>query len=173
MRKASSLTLRLGIFFYDILRVFFLLALLAGVTGDPSGPGGMFQGAPGGLSFPYMVYAAPNALFPLMSLFLLIRPGESTAFIPLYMTGKVISVTALAGWALFAFLKLKSFPPFMLLFFFLGAADLTTVAGMALLNLALGGRAGSGSAGFCPAGPGSIDIAPEEPVQTTGGEGEK
>jgi hypothetical protein len=137
MRKASSLTLRLGIFFYDILRVLFLLALLIGVTGDPSGPGGMFQGAPDGLRFPYVVYAAPNALFPLMSFFLLIRPGESKAFVPLYMTGKVISVAALVSWALFAFLKLRGFPPFMLLLFFLGVADLTTVAGTALLNAAL------------------------------------
>ncbi|MDR2768099.1 MAG: hypothetical protein LBB82_07215 [Treponema sp.] len=156
MRKASSLTLRLGIFFYDILRVFFLLALLAGVTGDPSGPGGMFQGAPDGLRFPYMVYAAPNALFSIMSFFLLIRSGESKAFVPLYITGKVISVTALVSWALFAFLKLRGFPPFMLLLFFLGAADLTTVAGTALLNAA------SPAAG-----------AAEWPVQTTDREGEK
>jgi hypothetical protein len=156
MRKASSLTLRLGICFYDILRVFFLLALLAGVTGDLSGPGGMFQGAPDGLRFPYMLYAAPNALFPLMSLFLLIRPGESRAFVPLYMTGKLVSVAALAGWALFAFLKLRGFPPVMLLLFFLGAADLTTTAGTALLNAAS-----------------HTADATERPFQTTNGEGEK
>jgi hypothetical protein len=157
MRKASSLTLRLGIFFYDILRGFFLLTLLAGVTGDPSGPGGMFQGAPDGLRFPYMMYASPNALFPLMSLFLLIRSAQSKAFVPLYMTGKVISVAALGGWAFFAFLKLRGLPPFMLLLFFLGAADLTTVAGTALLNFA--SRAD--------------DSAVEQPAQTTDGEGEK
>jgi hypothetical protein len=156
MRKASSLTLRLGIFFYDILRVFFLLTLLAGVTGDPSGPGGMFQGAPDGLRFPYMVYASPNALFPLMSLFLLIRPGRSKTFAPLYMTGKVISAAALAGWAFFAFLKLRGFPPFMRLFFFLGAADLTTVAGTVLLNFT--SRAADNT---------------KRPAQTTNGEGEK
>jgi hypothetical protein len=155
MRKASSLTLRLGIFFYDILRVFFLVTLLAGVTGDPSGPGGMFQGVPDGIRFPYMVYAAPGALFPLMAFFLLIRPGESRAFVPLYMTGKVISAAALAGWAFFAFAKLHGFLPVMRLFSFLGAADLTTVAGTALLNFT--SRA---------------DDA-ERPAQTTDGEGEK
>ncbi|MDR2049632.1 MAG: hypothetical protein LBP69_09285 [Treponema sp.] len=155
MRKASSLTLRLGIFFYDSLRVFFLLALLAGVTGDPSGPGGMFQGAPDGIRFPYILYAAPNALFPLISLFLLIRPGESAAFIPLYITGKAISIAALAGWVFFAFLKLRSLPPFILLFFCLGAADITAAAGTALLNFTLRKNAAEG------------------PVQAADGEGEK
>jgi hypothetical protein len=183
MRKASSLTLRLGIFFYDILRVFFLLTLLAGVTGDPSGPGGMFQGAPGGIRFPYMVYASPNALFPLMAFFLLIRPGESAAFVPLYMTGKAVSAAALAGWALFAFVKLRGFPPFMLLFFFLGAADLTTIAGTALLNL----RGSAPKAGFCQTAvngagdstgkAGVTGIAgasgAEQPARETDGEGEK
>jgi hypothetical protein len=155
MRKTSSLTLRLGIFFYDILRVFFLLALLAGVTGDTSGPAGMFQGSPDGIRFPYMIYAAPNALFPLMSLFLLIRPSESAAFIPLYMTGKIISTAALAGWALFAFLKLKSLPPIVLLFFCLGAADITSAVGTALLNFTL------------------RKTAPEQAEQAPDGEGEK
>ncbi|MDR2144230.1 MAG: hypothetical protein LBP29_07665 [Treponema sp.] len=155
MRKASSLTLRLGIFFYDSLRIFFLLALLVRVTGDPSGPGGMFQGTPDGMRFPYIIYAAPNALFPLMAFFLLIRPAESAAFVPLYITGKIISMAALAGWVLFAFLKLRSLPPFILLFFCLGAADITAAAGTALLNLTPRKTAG------------------EQPVQTPDGEGEK
>jgi hypothetical protein len=155
MRKASSLTLRLGIFFYDSLRVFFLLALLAGVTGNPSGPGGMFHGAPDGIPFPYIIYAAPNALFPLISFFLLIRPVESAAFASLYITGKAISTAALAGWAVFAFLGQGSLPPFILLFFCLGAADITAVAGTALLNVSL------------------RKTAAEQPVQMPDGEGEK
>jgi hypothetical protein len=168
MRKASSFTLRLGIFFYDSLRVFFLLTLLAGVAGDPSGPGGMFQGAPDGIRFPYIIYAAPNALFPLMAFFLLIRPGESAAFIPLYISGKVISTAALAGWVLFAFLKLKSLPVFILLFFCLGAADITAAAGMALLNSTLRKTADStGSADNVGTG------AAEDSGQTADGEGEK
>jgi hypothetical protein len=154
MRKASSLTLRLGIFFYDSLRVFFLLALLSGVTGDPSGPGGMFQGAPDGIRFPYILYAAPNALFPLLSFFLLIRPGESAAFIPLYITGKIISTAALAGWIFSVFLKLNGLPPLLLLFFCLGAADTTAAAGTALLNVTL------------------RKTAAEQPPQITDGEGE-
>ncbi|MDR0402337.1 MAG: hypothetical protein LBH35_01965 [Treponema sp.] len=147
MRKASGFTLRLGILFYDCLRVFFLLALLAGVTGDLSGPGGMFQGTPDGMRFPYMVYAAPNALFPLMSFFLLIRPGESAAFIPLYTTGKAISLAAFAAWVLSAFTRLHGFPPGMFLFFFLGAADIITMAGMFVFRFA--SYSGAPEPGFC------------------------
>jgi hypothetical protein len=128
-----------------------------------------------------MVYAAPGALFPLMAFFLLIRPGESTAFVPLYITGKVISAATIAGWALFAFIRLGGFPPFMLLFFFLGAADLTTIAGTALLNL----RGSAPKAGFCQTAVATGDgvgtnggstgdsAVAEQPVQETGGEGEK
>jgi hypothetical protein len=88
-----------------------------------------------------------------MAFFLLIRPGESAAFVPLYITGKIISTAALAGWVLFAFLKLGTLPPFVLLFFCLGAADITAAAGTALLNVTL------------------RKTAAEQPVQTTGGEG--
>ncbi|MDR1506187.1 MAG: hypothetical protein LBI67_03705 [Treponema sp.] len=134
MRKSSSLTLRLAIFLYDCLRVFFLLALLAIAAGDPSGPGGMFQGAPDVIRFPHVLYAAPNALFPLMSLFLFMRPAGSMAFIPLYITGKAVATAALSGWVLFACLKPQGLPPVALLFLFLGAADVTSMAGMALFS---------------------------------------
>jgi hypothetical protein len=144
--RAPSLPLCLALLVYDCLRLLFLLAFLAAFLAAPGGPAGMFQGLPE-VSFPYIAFIAPNALFPLMSLFLLIRFGESKAFIPLYISGKVISAAALAGWIVSTVLRLKGFPPFMRWSFFLCTADLASVAGAVLLGLdGIGGRAGSSAA---------------------------
>lgn len=53
--------------------------------------------------FPYLVYVVPNALFPLMGFFLLIRPREYKAFIPLYLAGKTIVIVSVFGWTVFSF----------------------------------------------------------------------
>jgi hypothetical protein len=55
------------------------------------------------LAFPLLVYIAPNALFPLMALFLLLKPEEYRSYIVLYMAGKVLAAAAGVGWVIFSF----------------------------------------------------------------------
>jgi hypothetical protein len=139
-------TVRTAVFIYDCSRLLFLLTL---VTAFYSGPAG-FEDA--GRSFPWMMYAAPNALFPLMSFFLLIRFEISKAYIPLYISGKILSLLCMFLWM--GFSLYRQFPPppeeawafqrlaeaFLdILYrmgwaFFLGAADLGSVLGMTLLG---------------------------------------
>jgi hypothetical protein len=131
MSKIPGVILRFMIFAYDSLRLLFILALLKVFLEAPSGPLGEFSGLPGGLEFPLIAFSAPNALFPLMSLFLLIRAAASRGFIPLYATGKVVCAAALGAWFLFALGKDLSYPRWPAL---LCVADLATAAGSALLK---------------------------------------
>lgn len=121
--------MHLVLFVYDCLRLFFLLSLLALSAGSSGG----FLGISGGAGFPFMVYAAPNALFPLMSFFLMIRPAESRAFAPLYASGKIIAAAALSAWIVLAVLRRGAISPAWA--FFLGAADLASAAGAVLLKV--------------------------------------
>ncbi|MDR2630005.1 MAG: hypothetical protein LBC60_03680 [Spirochaetaceae bacterium] len=86
--------LRLGLLLYDFFRLLFMLELL--ITVIPLGE------SPEASWFPYLVYAVPNALFPLMGFFLLIRPEEYRAYISLYLAGKIIVVVSVFGWTLFS-----------------------------------------------------------------------
>lgn len=82
--------MRLVLVIYDVFRLVvlvFLIALFAGPRGDT------FAGA-----FPYMIYAAPNCLFPLMAFFLFLEPRRYWAFLPLYMAGKALGVMAFISW---------------------------------------------------------------------------
>jgi hypothetical protein len=49
------------------------------------------------------VYVTPNALFPLIALFLWLRLEEFKAYLPLYLAGKVIALVAFYAWAIFSF----------------------------------------------------------------------
>ena len=60
----------------------------------------------GTVQVPYLLYSAPNALFPLMAFFLLIRPREYHAYLSLYIAGKSVALSAALGWLLFFFLRL-------------------------------------------------------------------
>jgi hypothetical protein len=60
--------------------------------------------------FPYMVYAVPNALFPLMAFFLLIRPEEYKGYVSLYLAGKTIVIISVIGWGLFSLPPLLAGP---------------------------------------------------------------
>jgi hypothetical protein len=130
--EEPALTLRFALFVFDCLRFSFLLNLLAGfiVSANPAG----FEVE--GLRFPYMVYAAPNALFPLMSLFLLIRLAASRAFVPLYISGKAIAAAALAAWIVVNSERRELF----LWALFLGAADIATAVSAALIGTARNGK---------------------------------
>ncbi|MDR2068389.1 MAG: hypothetical protein LBP71_00795 [Spirochaetaceae bacterium] len=84
--------LRLGLLLYDFLRLLFMLELL--ITVIPLGK------TPEASWFPYLAYAVPNALFPLMAFFLLIRPGEYRGYVSLYLAGKIIVIVTVIGWIL-------------------------------------------------------------------------
>ena len=51
-----------------------------------------------GSFFPYMVFLSPNALFPLMSLFIWLNPSDYGKFLNLYMAGKIINVVLFFTW---------------------------------------------------------------------------
>ncbi|GHU97076.1 hypothetical protein FACS189483_02020 [Spirochaetia bacterium] len=57
----------------------------------------------GNLGFPFWVYAGPNALFPLITFFLVLRPDEYRSYIPLYMGGKAVAIAANLGWFVFSY----------------------------------------------------------------------
>jgi hypothetical protein len=85
--------LRAVLFFYEALRLLALAVLWAAFS--------PMEGAAKGGVFPYLVYVTPNALFPLMTLFMWLRPGEYRNYLPLYMAGKVIAAAAFYGWGFF------------------------------------------------------------------------
>jgi hypothetical protein len=131
-------TVRTAIFIYDCSRLLFLLSLLSVfLSFNPAGPMGMFQGltqSAMSISFPFLVYAAPNALFPLMSFFLMIRFETSKAYIPLYMTGKIIALSAAVMWFFFIFTRVRELPRTALPAFVLGIADIGSLLGMTLFR---------------------------------------
>jgi hypothetical protein len=86
--------IRAFFFFYELLRLLILAVLF--VVFSP------LEGAAKGEFFPYLVYVSPNALFPLMTLFMWLRPGEYRNYLHLYMAGKLIAVAAFCGWGFFA-----------------------------------------------------------------------
>jgi hypothetical protein len=121
--------LRVVLFVYELVRLF-LLTALASMLSPP-------------LSFPWPVYAVPNALFPLMALFLLIHLPVYKVYLPLYLAGKLISLSALLGWFFFSginFIETAIFDPESFItvmgsmaFFFLG--DALSAAGAFWLDI--------------------------------------
>jgi hypothetical protein len=101
--------LRVALFSYELLR---LLLLAFSFTFFSS-----LQAVLKGGAFPYLVYMSSNALFPLISFFLLLRPREFRNYLPLYMAGKTIAVILFYTWAVFSlslktgFLELKFLEP--------------------------------------------------------------
>ena len=91
--------LRGCILIYDLIRLFSLVSVII-LFMSPSEYSGTFQ-------VPYLVYTAPNALFPLMAFFLLIRPRESHSYLSLYIAGKTVTISAALGWLVFFFFKLS------------------------------------------------------------------
>ena len=53
--------------------------------------------------FPYIVYLSANALFPLIALFVWLRPEEYRNYLALYMAGKIIAVISFYAWEFFSF----------------------------------------------------------------------
>jgi hypothetical protein len=110
--------LRFVFFIYDFVRLVVMTSLLMGfVQLTESQDGGVF---------PYVFYAVPNGLFPLMSFFLWVDPGAYRPFIPLYMAGKVLAVVSGLMWIIFSLPRISGA-------FFETGQSTFIVAGTALL----------------------------------------
>jgi len=84
--------LRAGLFFYECLRLLLLVIFVfVASTGGGFSPKG----------FPYLVYFSSNALFPLMVLFIWLKPEEYRNYLNLYMAGKIIVVVTFYLWQFF------------------------------------------------------------------------
>ena len=86
--------LRVSIFASDLLR---LLIIALSLTIFSQMQGGSSDGF-----FPYLVYISSNALFPLISFFILLKPLENKNYLPLYMAGKTIAVILFYVWVIFS-----------------------------------------------------------------------
>jgi hypothetical protein len=86
----------------------------------------------GEIGCPYLGYGVPNALFPLMAFFLLVRPMEYRPYIHLYMAGKIIAVAANLGWLLFS-------PRDISLAIAMDTADARLILGFTLILMVLDG----------------------------------
>ena len=117
------------IFIYDCFRFLFLITVLAFfLRPDPE-----LRIS----KLPLIMYASPNALFLLMSFFLLIRFEASRPYIPLYAIGKFLCVLSMIIWLFFTLeaqrdlLFIQQFKE-ILWAMFLVAADLAAILGMVL-----------------------------------------
>jgi hypothetical protein len=119
------------VFVYDCSRFLFLLALTASLA-----PGAALSG---GVELPQVMIAAPNALFPLMSFFVLFRFDISRSYAPLYMAGKTCALICLGAWIVFSPPRQAGLNPGRSVAgvswaVFLGAADVGTIMGMAVIK---------------------------------------
>jgi hypothetical protein len=110
--------LRFVFFIYDFIRLLVMISLLV-IFVQPASP------HEGGL-FPYVFYAVPNGLFPLMSLFLWINLNAYKPFIALYMAGKLLAVVSVFAWLMFSLPRVSAL-------FLEGGYPTLVVAGTALL----------------------------------------
>jgi hypothetical protein len=105
--------------------------------------------------FPWPVYAVPNALFPLMTLFLWRQFSRYAAYISLYVSGKCIALASVIGFCVFSWhnisaaLYLRNTGAFMVLgsLLFLLMGDLFSTTG----GLALAGKSRKSAAAGVPA----------------------
>jgi hypothetical protein len=86
--------LRGVLFIYELARLLLVVGAAAGFAG--------LEGAGINHLFPYVVYLVPNALFPLMTLFLWLRLDLYRPYLALYIAGKTITVISAAIWVVFS-----------------------------------------------------------------------
>ena len=115
--------LRAGLFIYELFRLLLLVVFLVVAPLEDSFPMGNSVS-----TFPYVIYLSANALFPLMALFVWLRPEEYHNYLPLYMAGKIIGGVSFYVWEIFSSRQ------------FLGTENVVTglilVGGIAFLSLA-------------------------------------
>ena len=78
------------LFFYEVFRVLILVILLF-ITPQEGAFGGVLP-----------VYISANALFPIMALFVWLKPEEYRGYITLYIAGKVIVLVSFFAWQFFS-----------------------------------------------------------------------
>ncbi|MDR0623407.1 MAG: hypothetical protein LBG10_03160 [Treponema sp.] len=136
--------LRAALFLYECIR----LAVLIGVFS-------LLRPGYGAEPFPWLVYAVPNVLFPLMTLFIWRRFSRYGAYMPLYISAKCIALAAMFGFCLFSrqdvytALYLRNPGVFMILgsLLFLLFGDLFSAAGgLALVKKLQGNEETAGTA---------------------------
>ncbi|MDR0447540.1 MAG: hypothetical protein LBH07_02610 [Treponema sp.] len=121
--RAKSLRLApIAVLIYDCSRFLFLLMLLS-IYQKPESP----------FNLPLVMFTAPNALFPLMSFFLLVHFESSKAYKPLYIMGKSLSLLCIILWLIFTMHLILNIQR-VLWAVFLGIADLGTISGIAVWN---------------------------------------
>jgi len=127
--------LRTVLFIYELLRLLCLAFSFSYFS--------TLQAVLKGGFFPYLVYLSSNALFPLISFFLFLRPGEYRNYLPLYMAGKTIAVVSFYGWAVFSlppetgFMGRESFNEGIILLgaaFFISVGDALSIFGAWILS---------------------------------------
>ena len=87
------------LFVYEILRILLLVVFLYIAPSELSAPVGNDTS---GAFFPYLVFLSANALFPLMALFVWLRPEEYRNYLTLYIAGKIIGVVSFYAWEFFS-----------------------------------------------------------------------
>ena len=88
-----------ALFFYECFRLLLLVVFLFIAPLESVFPAGSFTA---GAFFPYLAYLSSNALFPLMALFVWLRPEEYRNYLALYMAGKIIGVISFYAWEIFS-----------------------------------------------------------------------
>ena len=83
-----------ALFFYEIFRLLLLVVFLFII------PSGSYDN---GTFHPYIAFMSANALFPLITLFVLLKPEEYGNFLTLYMAGKIIGAVSFYSWEFLSF----------------------------------------------------------------------
>ena len=83
-----------GLFLYECFRLLLLVVLLFLAFNN----GSMQEDFQYGAFFPYLAFVSPNALFPLMILFVWLRPEEYRSYLSLFVAGKAIGVILFFLW---------------------------------------------------------------------------
>ena len=78
------------LFFYEVFRILFLAILLL-IPLQENSVNGILP-----------VYISSNALFPLMALFVWLKPEEHRNYLPLYIAGKLIVLVSFFAWQAFS-----------------------------------------------------------------------
>ena len=131
-----------GLFFYECLRLLFLVVFLhIAAAGNSHAAESSFH-MESMLSGLFMVFVSANALFPIMALFLWLRPFEYRNFISLFLAGKLIALVSFYAWEIFTFrgfsgIGMENTAKAVLLFWgcvLLSVTDILSVLGAWILN---------------------------------------
>ena len=80
-----------GLFVYECLRLLLLVVFLLVSSQEPSGYG------------THSVYMSSNALFPIMALFMWLKPGDYGNYSTLFIAGKIIAIFTFYVWEIVSF----------------------------------------------------------------------